>query len=62
MIYMCLTVCLIFADDTQHHQSATPSGFHTLIHNIKQCVDSVGRWMTCNRLKLNGDKTEALVV
>ena len=26
------------------------------------CVDSVGNWMTGNRLKLSNDKTEALVV
>ena len=51
-----------FADDTQFHHSTTSSDFHTLIHSIERCVDSVGRWMTCNRLKLNNDKTEALVV
>ena len=38
------------------------SDFHALIHDIEQCVDSVGSWMTGNRLKLNNDKTEALVV
>ena len=49
-----------FADDTQLHQSITPSDFQ-LVHNIEHCVDSFGRWITCNRLKLNNDKTEALV-
>ena len=38
------------------------SDFHALIHDIEQCVDSVGSWMTGNRLKLTNDKTEALVV
>ena len=51
-----------FADDAQLHRSPTPSDFHTLIHNIEQCVVSVGSWMSGNRLKLNNDKTEALVV
>ena len=51
-----------FADDIHLHQSSTPSDFHTLNRNIAQCVDSVGRWMSCNRLNLNNDKTEALVV
>ena len=51
-----------FADDTQLHKSSAPSDFHSLIHDIEQCVDSVGSWMTGNRLKLNNDKTEALVV
>ena len=50
-----------FVDDTQLHQSSALSDFHSPIHGVEQCVDSVGRWMTCNRLKLNNDKTEALV-
>ena len=50
-----------FADDTNFHQSSTPSDFHALIHSIEQCVDSVRRWLTCSRLKLNNDKTEALM-
>ena len=51
-----------FADDTQLHKSSDPSHFHPLIHYIEQCVDSVGSWMTGNRLKLDNDETEALVV
>ena len=51
-----------FDDDTQLHQSSTPSDFDSLITDIEQCVDSVGRRMTRNRLKLNNDKTEALLV
>ena len=51
-----------FADDTQLHKSSAPSDFHSLIHDVEQCVDSVGSWMTGIGLKLNNDKTEALVV
>ena len=51
-----------FADNTQLHQSSAPSDFPSLIHNTEQCVDSVWSWMTGNRLKLNNNKTEALVV
>ena len=51
-----------FADDTSLHQSSALSDFHSLIHDIEQHVNSVGSWMTGNRLKLNNDKTEALVV
>ena len=51
-----------FADDTQLHQSSTPSDFHSLIVDVELCVDSVGRWLAGNRLKLNNDKTEALLV
>ena len=52
----------IFADNTQLHQSSTPSDFHSLIVDVEQCVDSAGRWLAGNRLKLNNDKTEALLV
>jgi len=43
----------------QLHQSSTPSDFDSLIVDV-QCVDSVGRKMTGNRLKLNNN-TEALL-
>ena len=39
-----------------------PSVFHTLIYNIEQFIESVGKWMTGNRLKLNNNKIEALVI
>ena len=48
------------AEDTQLHQASLPSDFHSLIADAEQRVNSVGRWMTGNRLKLNNDKTEAL--
>ena len=51
-----------FADDTQLHQSSTPSDFHSLIVDVELCVDYVGRWLAGNRLKLNSDKTETLLV
>ena len=30
-----------FADDTQLHKSSTPSDFHSMIVDVKQCIDSV---------------------
>ena len=50
-----------FADDTQLHQSSAPSDFDSVITDVEQCVVSVGRWRTGNRLKLNNDNTEALL-
>ena len=50
------------ADDTQLHQSSTPSDFCSLNVDTEQCIDSFGRQMTGNRLKLNNDQTEALLV
>ena len=49
-----------FDDDTQLHQSSTPSEFDSLTVDVEQCVDSVGRRMTGKRLKLN-NSTEALL-
>ena len=51
-----------FSDDTQLRKSSSQSDFHSLIHDIEQCVDSVGSWMTGIRLKLNNDKTETFLV
>ena len=38
--------------------------FHSLIVDAEQCADSVVRWVSgnTNRLKLNDDKIEALLV
>ena len=49
-----------FADNTQLHQWSIPSDCHTLSHNIEQCNNSVGRWMTYTRLELNNDKLKLL--
>ena len=35
---------------------SSSSGFHSLTVDAEQCADSVGRWMTGNRLKLNNDQ------
>ena len=36
---------------------------HSLVVDVEQCVDSSGRWMTGNRLKLNNaDKTDVVLV
>ena len=36
---------------------------HSLLVDVEQCVDSSGRWMTGNRLKLNNaDKTDVVLV
>ena len=42
--------------------SSTPPDFYSLIVEVEQCADSAGRWMTGNRLKLNNDKSKALLV
>ena len=51
-----------FSDDTQLFSSAFPVDFGTLIKQTETCVEHVKAWMDSNKLKLNDDKTEALVV
>ena len=53
-----------FSDDTQLFSSALPADFGTLIKQTEMFVEHVKDWMDSNKLKLklNDDKTEALVV
>ena len=50
-----------FADDTQLYRSSAPSEVSLSINNIQTCIQGVRGWMTDNRLKLNDDKTEAIL-
>ena len=51
-----------FADDIQLRMSALPCGFRLLTCRLEYCVKEVKQWMTCNKLKLNDDKTGARTV
>ena len=51
-----------FADDIQLQKSAPPQQVDELIQSMQQCVHNVKSWMTDNKLKLNDDKTEALII
>ena len=51
-----------YADDTQLQKSVTPSHVGDLIQSMQACIHDVKSWMTCNKLKLNDDKTEALII
>ena len=50
----------MFADDTQLNHSVSPANYSTLTDTLQDCFSDVGTWMSENRLKLNGDKTEAI--
>ena len=50
-----------FADDTQLLDSAPPRSLDPIVSNLENSIDAVGKWMSCNRLKLNGEKTELLI-
>ena len=51
-----------FADDTQLQESVRPQHVEKFIQSIQKCVHHVKSWMTHNKLKLNDDKTEALII
>jgi len=51
-----------YADDTQLQKSADPKGFDTLVNSMQECIRDVKSWMTFNKLKLNDEKTEVMVV
>ena len=68
LIYFVYTVCLstvicqsghsyqFFADDSQLHNSKTPSDFPAVVHCLKDCIEDVAEGMSDSMLKMNNDK------
>jgi hypothetical protein len=55
----------LYADDTQIYLNfgmKVPSSASKARESIQECVAEIQSWMTANLLKLNGDKTELLVL
>ena len=55
----------MFADDTQLHQAfnaSIPCAQVDAKAKLESCLEKVSQWMAENRLKLNGDKTEILII
>ena len=52
----------LYADDTQVFTSFKAANFDSYIRSLKNCLDSVQTWMFENKLKLNPDKTEFLLI
>ena len=50
-----------FADDTQLYKSCKPSHLQNTLDTMQTCITDVKSWMTQHKLKLNDDKTEALL-
>ena len=50
-----------FADDTQLYRCSSPAETHSTVQTIQTCILDVKSWMVENKLKLNDDKTEALL-
>ena len=51
-----------FADDTQLRKSAPPNHVSKLVQSMQECIHDVKVWMSSNELKVNNDKTEAIIV
>ena len=51
-----------YPDDTQLQNSATPDRLPNLIDSMRLCIDDIKDWMTDNKLKLNDDKTEVMII
>ena len=51
----------LFADDTQLQKSTPLSEVTNLTKELTACTDDIKTWMMENQLKLNDDKTEALL-
>lgn len=51
-----------YADDSQLYVSFSSSNSAVSLNNLKSCLDSVQLWMSANKLKLNPDKTEFLLI
>ena len=51
-----------YADDSQLQKSASPRDIPYLIQSMQECISDVKSWMTVNKLKLNDDKTEVMLV
>ena len=51
----------LFADDTRLQKSAPLNEVTNLTKELNACTDNIKTWMTENQLKLNDDKTEALL-
>ena len=51
-----------FADDTQLYKSCRPKQADQTLLTMQICITDVKSWMTDHKLKLNDDKTEALLM
>ena len=56
--------CHFYADDTQINFSFEPTSPETEMSSskIEACITDISKWMAANKLKLNTDKTELLVI
>ena len=54
--------CQQFADDTQLQNSCSYTNIPLSITKVQNCFSDIKSWMTSNKLKLNDDKSEILLI
>lgn len=52
----------LYADDSQLYASFSANDSADSLSNLQACLDSIQKWMLSNKLKLNPDKTEFLLI
>ena len=52
----------IYADDTQLYCSFNIKSFNEVLHLVTNCISDIRSWMIKNKLKINDDKTEVLII
>ena len=52
----------LYADDTQIYIPITPTSKLESITTVESCAAEIKSWMSSNKLKLNGDKTEVMII
>ena len=52
----------MFADDTELYKSDSPSEAFSLSRTIEACISDVKVWVVQNKLQLNDDKKEILLI
>ena len=52
----------IYADDTQIYIAFKPSDSFAAIQQLELCIGKIRSWMTNNKLKLNDDKSEFIMI
>ena len=51
-----------YADDSQLYLSIKPSNINDLVFSLEKCISEVKDWMNTNKLKLNDEKTEVVLI
>ena len=53
---------LLFADNIQIETSILPQHFHSAVFCVETCISDVKYWMIENKMQLNDEKTECLLI